>query len=114
MGTSKSRAGGDVRGRNAKGASRRPGAVMIPAKNLKVVVADDHALARSGIRALLEKMKVVSEVFEARNGREAVAACVSRRPHLALLESGLPGLNGIDAAERIARQAGQTRVVVFT
>src|SRR5690242_12959379 len=115
MGTSKSRAGGAGRGRSfSKSASKRSGVVMIPARNLRVVVADDHVLARSGIRALLERMKSVSEVYEARNGREAVAMCVSRRPHLALLESGLPGLNGIDAAERIARQAGQTRVVVFT
>lgn len=86
---------------------------MIPARNLKIVLADDHALARCGLRVLLEGMKAVSEVFEARNGREAVVACVNRRPHLALLEAGLPGLNGVDATARIARQAAQTRVVVF-
>jgi DNA-binding NarL/FixJ family response regulator len=81
---------------------------------MRVVLADDHNLVRAGIRALLERMPEVQVVGEASDGREALALIVREKPDLALLDIGMPELNGLDAAERIAREAPRTRLVVLS
>ena len=81
---------------------------------MRVVLADDHNLVRAGIRALLERMPDVQVVGEASDGRQALALIVRERPDLALLDIGMPELNGLEAAERIAREAPRTRLVVLS
>jgi DNA-binding NarL/FixJ family response regulator len=85
-----------------------------PPKSIRVLLADDHALVRAGVRLLVERIRGVSEVVEARDGREALALCAARRPHIALLETSLAGLNGFEVAARIARKLPATRVVMFS
>ena len=81
---------------------------------IRVVLADDHNLVRSGIRALLERLPEVEVVGEASNGREALALIGREKPDLALLDIGMPELNGLEAAPRIAREAPRTRVVILS
>src|SRR5215471_5172328 len=81
---------------------------------MRVVLADDHNLVRAGIRALLERMPEVQVVGEASDGRAALALIVREKPDLALLDIGMPELNGLEAAERIAREAPRTRLVVLS
>jgi DNA-binding NarL/FixJ family response regulator len=81
---------------------------------MRVVLADDHNLVRAGIRALLERMPDVQVVGEASDGRAALALIVREKPDLALLDIGMPELNGLEAAERIAREAPRTRLVVLS
>ena len=81
---------------------------------MRVVLADDHNLVRAGIRALLERMPDVQVVGEASDGRQALALIVRERPDLALLDIGMPELNGLEAAERIAREAPRTRLVMLS
>ena len=81
---------------------------------IRVVLADDHNLVRAGLRALLETLPDVEVVAEAADGRDAVAAVVATRPDIALLDIAMPGLNGLDAAGRIAAEAPDTRVVILS
>ena len=81
---------------------------------IRVVLADDHNLVRAGLRALLERLPEVEVVGEAANGREALALITKERPDLALLDIGMPELNGLDAAARIAREAPRTRLVMLS
>jgi DNA-binding NarL/FixJ family response regulator len=81
---------------------------------MRVVLADDHNLVRAGIRALLERMPDVTVVGEASDGRAALALILRERPDLALLDIGMPELNGLEAAERIAREAPRTRLVMLS
>lgn len=80
----------------------------------RILLADDHALVRAGIRALLESLPGVVVVGETGDGLEAVE-CVRRDPPDAiLLDITLPGLNGLDAAARIARLDVPTRVLMLS
>lgn len=81
---------------------------------MRVVLADDHNLVRAGIRALLERMPDVQVVGEASDGRQALALILQEKPDLALLDIGMPELNGLEAAERIAREAPRTRLVMLS
>jgi DNA-binding NarL/FixJ family response regulator len=77
-------------------------------------LADDHNLVRAGLRALLERLPDVEVVGEASNGREALALIMKAKPDVALLDIGMPELNGLDAAARIAREAPRTRLVMVS
>jgi DNA-binding NarL/FixJ family response regulator len=81
---------------------------------IRVVLADDHALVRAGLRALLESMEGVVVVGEASNGQEALALIARHRPHVAVLDIAMPGLNGLEVAARVAREAGGPRVVIVS
>ena len=81
---------------------------------IRVVLADDHNLVRAGIRALLERLPGVEVVGEASDGREALALVVKEKPDLALLDIGMPSLNGLEAAPRIAREAPRTKLVILS
>lgn len=81
---------------------------------LRILIADDHEVARRGIRALLEGHPGWEVCGEAADGREAVAAASRLRPDLALLDIGMPSLNGLDAARQILAVAPDTRVLILT
>ena len=81
---------------------------------IRVVLADDHNLVRAGIRALLERLPGVQVVGEASDGREALALVAKEKPDLALLDIGMPSLNGLEAAPRIAREAPRTKLVILS
>jgi DNA-binding NarL/FixJ family response regulator len=81
---------------------------------IRVVLADDHNLVRAGLRALLEELPGVEVVAECENGREALAAVAALRPDVALLDIGMPGISGLDAAARLAGEVPETRVVMLS
>jgi len=81
---------------------------------IRVVLADDHNLVRAGIRALLERIPEVRVVGEAGNGREALALIAREKPDVALLDIGMPELNGLEAADRITRETPRTRLVMLS
>ena len=80
----------------------------------RVLLVDDHALVRSGIRSLVSSFTGFEVVGEAADGREAVALARQLHPDVVLLDIGMPGLNGLDAADRIARTVPECRVVVLS
>jgi DNA-binding NarL/FixJ family response regulator len=69
---------------------------------------------RAGIRALLERLPDVEVVGEAADGRAALALIAREKPDLALLDIGMPELNGLEVAPRLAREAPRTRVVILS
>ena len=81
---------------------------------LNVLIADDHALVRSGIRALLETSPDVSVVGEAGDGRQAVEMARALAPGLVLMDVGMAELNGIDAARQIHVGSPGVRVVMLS
>jgi two-component system, NarL family, response regulator NreC len=81
---------------------------------LRVLLADDHTIVRQGIRKILEGCPDWEVVAEAANGREAVRRALELEPDIALLDIGMPILNGIEAAAQIARRAPAVRVVILS
>jgi DNA-binding NarL/FixJ family response regulator len=92
---------------------REPGDRADP---IRVVVADDHPIVRSGIVGLLESEPGIEVVGEAVDGAEAVALAAELRPDLVLMDLRMPVLDGAAATERILAEAGAggTRVLVLT
>ena len=86
---------------------------MTPGSGPRVLVADDHALVRSGIIALLEAADL-EVVGEASTGREAVTASLRLRPDVVLMDIRMPDLDGIEATERVTAQPDPPRVLVLT
>ncbi|MDC2957975.1 response regulator transcription factor [Streptomyces gilvifuscus] len=81
---------------------------------IRVLVADDEALMRVGIRLILENADDIEVVAEAGDGLEAVEACRTREIDVALLDIQMPGKDGIAAAEDIGRLSPRTCVVMLT
>ncbi len=83
-------------------------------KSAKVIVADDHTLVRAGIRSLLEQVKGIEVVAEATDGREALQKIQEHDPDIVLMDIAMPGLNGLDAAARAARDFPDVRVIILS
>jgi DNA-binding NarL/FixJ family response regulator len=69
---------------------------------------------RAGIRALVERIPKAKVIGEARDGREAIRAVREQRPDLVLMDIAMPGLNGLDATARIAKEFPDVRVLVLS
>jgi len=80
----------------------------------RVLLADDHALVRAGIRSLIEKMPDVEVVGEASNGREALELVRSQLPDLVLMDIAMPGLGGLETLPRIIKDFPAVKVVVLS
>ena len=81
---------------------------------IRVLIADDHAVVREGLRAFLALQDDVEVVGEAADGEEAVQAVVRLEPDVALVDLVMPRVDGIEAIGRIRAERPQTRVIVLT
>jgi DNA-binding NarL/FixJ family response regulator len=81
---------------------------------LRILIADDHEVARQGIRALLESHPGWEVCAEAKDGREAVELANNSKPDIALLDIGMPNLNGLDAARQILAMSPAVRILILT
>ncbi|MGI0134266.1 MAG: response regulator [Candidatus Micrarchaeaceae archaeon] len=79
----------------------------------RIILADDHLMFRQGLRALLES-EGCEIVGEAGDGREAVKLARETEPDIAILDIGMPLLNGIDAAREIRRRVPDTQLILLT
>ena len=83
-------------------------------KPVRILIAEDHALVRAGLRKLLEGIPGLEVVGEAGDGRDAVAQVDSKVPEIALLDIAMPGLNGLEAAAKIVEEHPETRVILLS
>jgi DNA-binding NarL/FixJ family response regulator len=83
-------------------------------KPITVILADDHTLVRAGIRALLEKLPSVKVIGEASDGREVLNLVKAQRPDVVLMDIAMPGLNGLEAAARMARDFPEVRIIILS
>ena len=81
---------------------------------VNILIADDHAVVRRGLRALLETQPNWKVVGEASNGREAVEKATTLNPQVVILDVGMPKLNGIDAAALIFKANPKTKILMLT
>src|SRR5262249_58268126 len=80
---------------------------------IRIILADDHAVMRTGLRLVLQQQEGFEVVGEASDGREAVTMAESLKPDVAVLDITMPNLNGIEAARQItAKQLGTSIVVL--
>jgi DNA-binding NarL/FixJ family response regulator len=82
--------------------------------SLRVLLADDHALVRAGMRALLAELPGIEVVAETGDGREALRLVRERKPDIALLDISMPELNGLEVVGRIARDHPNTRAIILS
>ena len=80
----------------------------------RVLLVDDHAVVRSGLRMLLESEPDFEIIGEAGSGREALKAVLETQPDIVLMDIGLPDISGIEAAAEVKRLRPQTAVVALT
>ena len=81
---------------------------------IRILIADDHDVMRRGIRQLLETQKGWQVCGEASNGREAVELATRLKPHIAIVDIGMPELNGLEATRAIKKACPHTEVLIFT
>jgi len=81
---------------------------------MRVLIVDDHALFRAGLRSILEKMREVEVVGEASNGRDALALIRSELPNLVLLDIAMPELGGLETLPRIIKDFPSVKVVILS
>ena len=85
-----------------------------PPSRIRVVIADDHALVRTGLETVLSLFDDIELVAQAADGAEAVAVCGRTRPDVVLMDLVMPGLDGAAATQEILQQSPDTRVLVLT
>jgi two-component system response regulator NreC len=83
-------------------------------EKIRIVVADDHAVLRAGLRALLNAEPDMEVVGEAANGREAVERAEQLRPDVIVMDLSMPLMGGLDATKQIKEKGLTTRVLVLT
>lgn len=81
---------------------------------LRILVADDHQVVRTGLRTLLESKAGWQVCAEAANGREAVEKAGQLQPDVAVLDIGMPLLNGVEATRQIRKVSPQTEILILT
>jgi DNA-binding NarL/FixJ family response regulator len=81
---------------------------------IKVLMVDDHAIMRQGLRALLNLYDDVEVVGEASNGKEAIVKTQELNPNVVLMDISMPHMNGIEATRHIVRHNPEVKIVIIT
>jgi len=81
---------------------------------IRILLADDHAVLRSGLRALLETEQDLKVIAEAPNGLDAVRLLEQHKPDVALVDISMPGLNGIEIARQAKTCSPSTHVIILS
>ena len=81
---------------------------------IRILLADDHALVRAGLKLLLQRLQEVDVVGEVGDGLDAVNLAQTLQPDIVLMDIGMPGLNGLEAASRISVESPGVKVVLLS
>ena len=83
-------------------------------ENLRILIADDHDVVRTGLRLLLETRAQWVICGEATDGRQAVEMCIALGPDVVIMDMTMPNLTGLEAARQIMKAAPKTQIVILT
>ena len=83
-------------------------------KTIRIVITDDHAIVRMGLRALFEPERDIAVVGEADDGNGAVEACQRLKPDVVIMDILMPGMNGTEATRAIRKASPGTKVLILT
>jgi two-component system, NarL family, response regulator NreC len=83
-------------------------------RTIRILLADDHQLMRSGVRLMLEREPDISVVGEASDGREAVSLVKTLKPEVVVMDIGMPNLNGIEAAHQMTQENPALAIVIVS
>lgn len=81
---------------------------------IRIVIIDDHALVRTGLRMIVEKQPDIEVVGEAENGEQGIALIKRLQPDVALVDVHMPGVSGVEVTERVRRAKLSTQIVILT
>jgi two-component system response regulator NreC len=87
---------------------------MTIVSTIRILLADDHTVMRSGLRLLLERQPNLTVVGEAADGREAVALAASEKPDVVVMDIAMPHLNGVEATRQIVNHDPRTAVAILS
>lgn len=82
--------------------------------SINVLVVDDHAILRDGIRSLLERQEGITVIGEAGNGREALSAVAELKPDVVLMDVAMPEMNGLEATRLIKDLYPEVKIIILT
>jgi len=88
--------------------------VQDPPAAIRVLMVDDHAILRDGLRSLLERQPGILVVGEASSGEEALEKVAELEPDIVLMDLAMPGMNGLEATQRLRRSHPRVRVLILT
>jgi len=88
--------------------------VQDPPAAIRVLMVDDHAILRDGLRSLLERQPGTLVVGEASSGEEALEKVAELEPDIVLMDLAMPGMNGLEATQRLRRSHPRVRVLILT
>jgi len=83
-------------------------------RTIRILLADDHAVLRAGLRLLLDAQNDMNVIGEASDGSEALRLCETLNPDLLILDISMPGLGGLDALPLLRKHALSTRILILT
>jgi PleD family two-component response regulator len=85
-----------------------------PSQEARLLIADDHALVREGLRTMLSGEEGIEVIAEANDGRQALDVCRELRPDLVLMDVRMPVMDGLEATRKIKQEMPQTSVLMVT
>ena len=81
---------------------------------MRVLIADDHGIVRSGVKLLLDRQPDIEVIAEAEDGVDAVQKVIEHRPDVAVLDVSMPRMTGLQATHEIKQQAPETQVLILS
>lgn len=81
---------------------------------MRVLIADDHAIVRDGLRAILEAQPDIEVAGEAADGQEAVEKTNHLKPDIVIMDLTMPGMNGLEATRQIKQQSPEVKIIALT
>ncbi|MBT3179300.1 MAG: response regulator transcription factor [Candidatus Marinimicrobia bacterium] len=83
-------------------------------KTIKVFIADDHGVVRSGLKMILESQDDIHVISEAENGMDAIKLILDLKPDVALLDISMPKINGLDVAKKVLKQLDNIKIILLS
>ncbi|MGD9580768.1 MAG: response regulator [Vampirovibrionia bacterium] len=86
----------------------------LPGKKISIILVEDHTLTRFGLKTAFEESEQLEVIGEAETGEEGVSIALSLKPDVVLMDLGLPGINGIEATNKIKEQNDNIKIIILT